>query len=304
MGVQLDVFNCGFTAKDLGVIEVAKFSISETWLTDPRRLDLIERLGNRHLADGLAFECWAIAFQHFREGALIPEKVFIRIKNHEIFVEVGLARKTDAGYYVSGSEKEFEWINRKKEAGKRGGIESGKARRSKPKQKEAKESKPKQNEPSHIHIHSHSHSQNHDHSQIHNSSDGLNLPAAADRCLDLVQPNATYQTWAAYRDAYEQTHKARLKDSPRHFGLCKQIVARVGAESAPDVARFFLTHTDAFYVKAKHPLNLLVRDCEKIFTEMKTGNITTGIEARRVEQTDSIARGIKSYYDKKHGSPQ
>lgn len=62
------------------------------------------------------------------------------------------------------------------------------------------------------------------------------------------------------------------------------LVKRLGEGDAVEVADFFLTHNDAFYLKTMHPVGVLVRDAEKLRTEWATGQRMTGAKAREVER--------------------
>jgi hypothetical protein len=66
-------------------------------------------------------------------------------------------------------------------------------------------------------------------------------------------------------------------------------VDRLGAEEAPLVADFFLTHNDQYYVKKMHPVGLLLQDAEKLRTEWKTGNRMLGTTAVQVERSQHNA---------------
>ncbi len=63
----------------------------------------------------------------------------------------------------------------------------------------------------------------------------------------------------------------------------RQLVSRLGAE-APAGAGWYPRHTNAFYVRAKHPVDRLLRDAEGLRTEWATGRITTHTEACQVNR--------------------
>jgi len=52
--------------------------------------------------------------------------------------------------------------------------------------------------------------------------------------------------------------------------LCK-LVDKLGAEEAPLVAAFYVTHRSSWYAEKMHPVNLLLADAEKLRTEWATG---------------------------------
>jgi hypothetical protein len=74
-------------------------------------------------------------------------------------------------------------------------------------------------------------------------------------------------------------------------------VKRLGAD-APAVAAFYLTSNDAKYVRAKHPLNLLVLEAEKFHTEWLTGRTSTSFDAKDVELRQRTVDVWKPIYDR------
>lgn len=114
------------------------------------------------------------------------------------------------------------------------------------------------------------------------------LPAAARHGGEGV----TVPTWTAYSGAYRKRWGVDPVRNRQVNGMLKQVVERLGAEEAPHVAAFYVTHPRAAYVSGKHPVNLLVRDCEGLRTEWATGRMVTDHEARQGEQT--AARGSQA----------
>lgn len=102
---------------------------------------------------------------------------------------------------------------------------------------------------------------------------------------------------AAIWEAYATSYRLRYGVLPvRHAGvnmmLCK-VLDKLGAEEAPLVAAFYLTHNKAFYVQARHPTTLLLRDAEGLRTEWATGVKATTLEAREAERGDAAREQIK-----------
>jgi hypothetical protein len=78
-----------------------------------------------------------------------------------------------------------------------------------------------------------------------------------------------------------------VRNSKTNAHLC-QLVDRLGAEEAPQVAAFFLTHNKPLYVAARHPTNLLVQDAEGLRTQWATGVKATTTEAKNLELRDNV----------------
>lgn len=84
--------------------------------------------------------------------------------------------------------------------------------------------------------------------------------------LPLSQP-----TWNAYSEAYEKRHGVAPVRNKKTNALLCQLVERLGAAEAPLVAEFYLRVDTPLYVTARHPPNLLLRDCESLRTQWKAG---------------------------------
>lgn len=93
-------------------------------------------------------------------------------------------------------------------------------------------------------------------------------------------------TWDAYSQAYEKRYGVIPIRNAQSNALVSRLVRRIGHQ-APTVAEFYLTHPRALYLEAGHPLNLLLRDCEKLATEAATGTVITHEAAHQAERTAS-----------------
>lgn len=81
------------------------------------------------------------------------------------------------------------------------------------------------------------------------------------------------ETYRAYAEGYVKQYRVEPVRNAKANALLCQLVDRLGAKEAPPVAAFYVSLTTPLYVKAGHPLNLLVRDCESLRTQWKTGPI-------------------------------
>ena len=98
---------------------------------------------------------------------------------------------------------------------------------------------------------------------------------------------------AAIYEAYRLAYRARYGEDPVrnksvNIGLC-QVVDKLGAEEAPMVAAYYVTHNGRWYAEKMHPINLLVQDAEKLRTEWATGRQITATQARQAD--GKAARG-------------
>ena len=91
-------------------------------------------------------------------------------------------------------------------------------------------------------------------------------------------------TWIAYSNAYKFRYKSQPVRNARTNSLCKQLVTRLGAVEAPQVASYYLSSQNGFYVSRGHSLECLIKDAEKIRTEWFTGQQITQAGAREADR--------------------
>lgn len=78
------------------------------------------------------------------------------------------------------------------------------------------------------------------------------------------------KTWDAYRDGYRKLYGVEpVRNAKVNSQIC-QLVDRLGAEEAPQVAAFYLAHKKQIYASNRHPVSLLLRDAEGIRTDFLT----------------------------------
>lgn len=101
------------------------------------------------------------------------------------------------------------------------------------------------------------------------------------------EPAPTARTWDAYSEAYKTRYSTEPVRNATVNGQLAQLVARLGAIEAPQVAAWYLTHRNQFYVSCGHSVGVLVRDCEKLRTEWATGRQGTVTQAIQSDKTQS-----------------
>lgn len=127
---------------------MARINIDDQFWIDI--VNLAIKIGDQDKAIGMAIRFFKVSQENYKNEKLMSEDDFNSFGFDESLIPI-FAEKTPNGIKAKGSEKYFDWLNKKKRAGKLGGIKSGEVRRSKTKQNEAKaskRSKSKQTEPS------------------------------------------------------------------------------------------------------------------------------------------------------------
>lgn len=113
---------------------MARMSIDDKFLRDPRVTRLAERLGwNRYEARGRLLDVFAVCYD-LETDIITPEDVNAaagEARLAEVMLTVGLADLDDGGVRVHGAAKRIEYLTKKVEAGRKGGLKSAETRRKK-----------------------------------------------------------------------------------------------------------------------------------------------------------------------------
>ena len=109
----------------------------------------------------------------------------------------------------------------------------------------------------------------------------------------MLKVTKTGLTWEAYRTGYIARYQTPPICNAKVNGQLAQVVNRLGAESAPHVATFYLRHNEPFYIRSRHSVNFLLRDCESLHTQMMTGVKATTGEAKNAEKMDEAREQVK-----------
>lgn len=92
-------------------------------------------------------------------------------------------------------------------------------------------------------------------------------------------------TWEAYREAYGGVYKVEPVRNASVNSQLVQMVRRLGSD-APLVARFYLQHRGAYYVKTCHSVAAMLKDCEGLHTQWRAG---VTIHQRDANETDRLS---------------
>lgn len=118
-------------------------------------------------------------------------------------------------------------------------------------------------------------------------------PVVVARGVELVDPVAATKVavlvWESYVHAYVQRYETEPIRNARVNGQITQYIKRVPHNVAPAVAAYYVRHNDAYYVRSRHPLGLLLKDAEGLHTQWITGNSVTRSQAMQVDKTQGRA---------------
>lgn len=100
---------------------MARINIEDSLWKDDRFQDLMIKTGNRHTAKGMILELWTLAQEYwFPNRKAIPLER-IRQAGLQLVIDVGLAVIEESGVKAIGTDKAFDWLFQRQEAGKKGG---------------------------------------------------------------------------------------------------------------------------------------------------------------------------------------
>ncbi len=94
----------------------------------------------------------------------------------------------------------------------------------------------------------------------------------------------------AYTEAYEQRYKVKPLINGMVCRTAQNIIKRVGADKAPHLVRFYVGHSNAWYLQKAHSLEYCLKDCEKLHTEILKNDYIFIKDAKKVE--DATAHSI------------
>jgi predicted RecB family endonuclease len=113
------------------------------------------------------------------------------------------------------------------------------------------------------------------------------------------------QVWQAYAEAFEKKYEgAVLARGAEVNTQCARLATALGVEQATRLVEFYLTQTESFYVQARHPLSLLVRDLHKLKTNMDLKATITRKGAERIETAGATLNASVEHLRRKYGNGQ
>lgn len=110
------------------------------------------------------------------------------------------------------------------------------------------------------------------------------------------QPTEGTKVWLAYAEAYRQRYGSEPVRNQTTNTQAAALVKRLGADAACEVVRFYVRHSDQFYVKKAHPIGLCLADAEGLHTQWQRGRAITSTDAQRADLNQSNAQVFNEVY--------
>jgi hypothetical protein len=281
---------------------MARLNVDDSWWSDSRRSKLIELLrGNSRLADGLALQVWKLSQNHCKgETGHIPLSQFLCLPDFELLFECDLAVLIQANtkqtpskakqtiaeakqdeqilsncqVYVRGSKQNHEWLNKRRDNGRLGGVKSAKRPRDKGGKLQANTkqtpSKTKQTQAS----------------SSSSSSFSFSLKEEERMPAPIV---AGTIAWDLFQKCWKERYPngTLIRNASTNSKL-KQLTQRIPKELLEQLIPFYLKHNDPYYRTKMHQPGPLLVDCEKLVAEMTSGVIPKLGSLRVVSKSQAI----------------
>lgn len=242
---------------------MARINVEDSLWADPRFLRLCIALGSEATAAGAVLLAWRVAQNYWVPGRrLIPINEFKRKLTERIGTELiasGLTEEREVGLlYVSGSEKQFAWLEQRSEAGRGNKGKSNKRRRT-----ESNENK---------RVRSSSSSSS---SFSLSSSDSSSISDSKEK-EGAAKPNAGAFI-GAYCSAWKERYGTRPEITGKEQGIAKRLAGSIGTERLSELVESFLHMNDSWFVQKRHDLATFEANLNAVVQYHDTGkSITRG----------------------------
>lgn len=108
-----------------------------------------------------------------------------------------------------------------------------------------------------------------------------------------IEPSATAKVWAAYSEAIKDRYGVEPPKNAVVMGQAKNLVARVGAEDALGVVRFFVSQNDAWLEANHHPLAVCLKGCESLLVKARIASQPLKAKTWDEQKAEYEAMGYK-----------
>ena len=125
----------------------------------------------------------------------------------------------------------------------------------------------------------------------------------AESCLPVEEKTASAKSkpanpdnvacWKAYALAYKARYGGYPQPNAQTRGQTASLVRKVGADVAPALAAYYVSHADAYFVRERHPIGLLLKSYQRVLTDMRMGEQMTAGRARQAEQRQNNFESAK-----------
>ena len=104
-------------------------------------------------------------------------------------------------------------------------------------------------------------------------------------------PGYGVPVWTSYSNGYEKRYGTPPIRNNKQNKMCCELRERLGEADSVDVANYYPSVQNSYHVARGHSLACLLADCEKIWTEWKTGKQITNTRANEADRLQSEGDG-------------
>lgn len=106
------------------------------------------------------------------------------------------------------------------------------------------------------------------------------------------EPTATAKVWKAYEESISLRYGSGPPCNAVVLGQAKQLVARVGAEDAVNLVKFFVGLDDAWLKENCHPLGFCLKGCESYLLKFRALSASTKPKTYEEQKAEYAAQGF------------
>ncbi len=122
---------------------------------------------------------------------------------------------------------------------------------------------------------------------------------------EVATPPASYLrsrlTWEAYEAEYLTVYGVKPIRNATVNSQLAAFIKRVPLEDAPAIAAFYVYHKDQFYVQKRHPIGLLLKDAEGLYTQWKSKHSVTHAQAKQIDKTAGLLNTMAELKEELYG---
>lgn len=131
--------------------------------------------------------------------------------------------------------------------------------------------------------------------QLRPVSDAVQLPTPSytpkhqknRKPISLAERPENSQVWICYSEAYRKRYGQDPARNAKNYGICRQLVERVGLEQAKQLVQFYLQHNSSWYVQKCHMLQFCLGDAEALLTQMQANFKVTSSFAQQQDRSQN-----------------
>lgn len=270
---------------------MARINVEERWWSDPRRTELILKIG--YEADTAALNLWRLAQEFWaKEKMLVPIEVFERMRHASILVEVGLAVVRERSVYVRGSSDLLGWLSERRSQAQEAGRKSAEARRKKAgsaQPKGGKGYKKTERDPNEIRTEVNGTEPSCSYSYSYSSSNSKSR-IKEKGALPISQSAPENENPVS---VYCAEWKSRNGKSPdlrgKEIGQLRQLGKDLGPPRACQIIRTYFRMPDSFFIKRGYDVSTMLSNLAAIQQFEANGKVITSQVVKQVEeQVDKI----------------